>query len=302
MHMKNLKTTRKAAKSSKGVKEILIPLDLEAANQNVSDEMTRIIHDYKEQNNIDCITEEELTDIFGESFLPPDLYFPYGEDFFVEITYYDEYMLNQGINPFEGWEFTVIQEYLDTLIQTEDGIDLGDVDQLSENDEFMDLSENEYCPYWSYSDYPVISETHFWKQNEKEMEIEMMKELCYMGDADSLNEGEWECLLEEELEHYLSLRTKTIEVNVTDFADFSHWLYRGMEETTYLLKIHWNTGDRKFLIKVSDEEQFYFYQVILEFDCNNGKSSLYLGSDTWLSSVWGIIDYYLETGNSTEGN
>jgi hypothetical protein len=293
MKKKNLKANTKIGKSKIRLKEKLTHNDSEASNQSVSDEMTRIIFEYKEQNKIPCITEEELTDIFGDSFLPPDQYYPYGEGFAVEITYHDAYMLNQGINPFEGWEYRVIQEYLDEILQTEDGIDLGNADQLSENDEFEDAFDDYYREYRLLDDFPQISEEHFWKQYEKDIEIEMMKELFELGDTDCLDEGEWERSLEEELEYNLSLRTKTVVVYVTDVYEVMHWVSNGMEETTYCLKIHWDEGERKFLIKVSDEWQCLFYQVILEFDYNKSTSFIYLGDTYSPDSVLGIIDSYI---------
>lgn len=117
--------------------------------------MEQIINEYKTLECIEDITEEELTDIFGQSILPPAEYFPYGEGFFVEINYYNDYLLNHGINPFEGWEFSVIQDYLDNLLQTEDGIDLGEFECMSrgefEFEQFYDLkgikteTEDVYC-------------------------------------------------------------------------------------------------------------------------------------------------------------
>ena len=299
MKKKNLKTNAKIVKSKIRIKEKLTQNDLEASNQNVSEERTRIIQEYKEQNKIETLTEEDLTNIFGIEALYPDSNKPMSEWFdhsrWTAGDWQDYYSNN---NTSTSYNISISDEF--------DEIDLGDADQLSEDDEYIALFENEYLPFWLFDDVPQTSEAHFWKNYEKITKInrenEMIKELYDLGDADCLNEGEWERSLEEELEYKLSIRTKTVEVNVTDFSDFIHWLYRGMEETTYQLKIHWNTGGRKFLIKVSDEEQFYYYQVILESDSNNGKNSLYLGSDSWRSSVWAIIDYYLETGNSAEGN
>jgi hypothetical protein len=218
---------------------------LKISDETKTLEIERIIREYKEQNNIEILTEEELLDLIPESALYPNLYLTSSgrySDSGLIISDYELYLLLNGYNPFEDEG----SKYLEELQQTVDGIDL--------------------------------------------------------GDADFIDEGEWECSLEEELEHYLSLRTKTIEVYVTDAKEVINLLNSRMDETTYSLIIHWNTGDRKFRIIRSDEEQFYFYQVILEFDSNNGKSSLYLGSDTWCSSVLGIIGYYLETGNSTEDN
>lgn len=118
-------------------------------------EEQRIIQEYMDHCKIENITEEELTDIFGQSILPPDQFYPNGEGPYVDINYNDYYMLNQGINPFEGWEFSVIQDYLDKLLQTEDGIDLGEFECMSrgefESEQFYDLmgikteTEDVYC-------------------------------------------------------------------------------------------------------------------------------------------------------------
>ncbi len=251
-------------------------------------EIGRIIREYKEQNNIEILTEEDLINIFGIEALYPDPNMPISEWFDHSICtvcdwqdyYYSDYNINTINN------ISISDEF--------DEIDLGSTDQLNKDDEFMDLIDNEYLPNWLPDDYPQVSEAKYWKECEKYIEIEMIKELYDLGDADSIDEGEWECSMEEELEYYLLLRTKTVEVNVTDVFEVMHWVSNGMEETTFCLKIHWDEGDRKFLIRVSDEEQCLFYQVILEFDYNNSTSFIYLGDTYSPGSVLSIIDSYID--------
>lgn len=64
-------------------------------------ELYSIVDEFKAQNNIVNITEEEITDLFGESCLYPILYMPASGSEAVhssEITEYELYLLEKGIN------------------------------------------------------------------------------------------------------------------------------------------------------------------------------------------------------------
>jgi len=103
-------------------------------------EMKQIIQEYQEQNNIDDISEEEITNIFGESFLFPHLYLPRGgKDFYdcIILADYEHNLLLMGFNIIEDY----ISEYLEEHKKTEDGIDLGDNDTFNQLDWEMEIED-----------------------------------------------------------------------------------------------------------------------------------------------------------------
>jgi len=64
-------------------------------------EFYHIVDEYKAQNNIVNITEEEITDLFGESFVFPNYYLPtFGTEIYdaIIITDYEVYLLEKGNN------------------------------------------------------------------------------------------------------------------------------------------------------------------------------------------------------------
>ncbi|HEY5124426.1 MAG TPA: hypothetical protein VIK14_11890, partial [Ignavibacteria bacterium] len=169
--MKKLKTIKKAPKTTIREKEALDQNVFKATNQNVADEMTRIIHEYKEQNNIEILTEEDLTNIFGMEALYPDPNMPISEWFdnsIWTVCDWQDYYYSDN-NTSTSNNISIQDEF--------DEINLEFVDQLDENDEFEDAFDDYYSEYWLPDDYPQIGEAHFWKQYEKDIEIEMMKEL-----------------------------------------------------------------------------------------------------------------------------
>jgi len=54
-------------------------------------------------------------------------------------------------------------------------------------------------------------------------ELQQTQDGIDLGDADRIDESEWECSLVEDLEYYLSLRTETVEVYVTDACEAIKW-------------------------------------------------------------------------------
>ena len=110
-------------------------------------EMGIIIREYKEQNNIECITEEEFTYIFGESVLFPNLYLPLwgrGYNDCILLTDYEEHLLHKGENivepsPASEWQKQLIEETLNDM-QDLDTCDLGDADTIDEGNLENELS------------------------------------------------------------------------------------------------------------------------------------------------------------------
>lgn len=97
-----------------------------AFEERYEESINRIIQEYKEQNNIDIITKEEVTDLFGESSIDPSYYQSKDGSIFA-ITDYECYMLHQGINVIE-WPF---HDFSAIFNFTEEGYDLGDAETMS---------------------------------------------------------------------------------------------------------------------------------------------------------------------------
>lgn len=124
-----------------------------------------------------------------------------------------------------------------------------------------------------------------------ELEYEWMKD-----DLDIVDDIECECIMAEEMERYDLLRTKIQEYHITDKDELTRLLQSEMDETVYRLKIHFNTGDRKFLIIVTDMVQFYWYKVLIELVSWKDIRLKYLGSDCDPEAVLYFIGYFSETG------
>lgn len=115
----------------------------------VEDKMYRIIAEYKEQYNIECLTEDEIVMLLGESALFPNLYLPlWGKDYYdcIAISDYELYLLGEGENIVEPAPRTLeqikrLEETLKEIAEFEllhGFYELGDVDQLSEMDQMYD--------------------------------------------------------------------------------------------------------------------------------------------------------------------
>lgn len=117
--MKNKNNNKKSSNEMLG--------KIPAIDETYEESIDRIIQEYKKQNNIDVITKEEMTDLFGESTIAPyfNLYqTSYGS--IIPITDYECYMLHQGINVIE-WPF---YDFSATFNLTGDGYDLGDAETM----------------------------------------------------------------------------------------------------------------------------------------------------------------------------
>lgn len=108
--------------------------------------MGEIIDEYKRQNKIDVLTDEEFTNIFGESTLYPHYSLPvYGNDFYygILISDYELYIFRQGIDLIEDPGFKLYLEYEDEMRQSEDGCDLGDADRISQGEWECELQDEQ---------------------------------------------------------------------------------------------------------------------------------------------------------------
>jgi len=66
----------------------------------------KIIAEYKEMEGIEIITEEEMTNLFGTTFFYYNIYanvhYFYHYDFYMYISDYDQYQIDNGYDPFLG--------------------------------------------------------------------------------------------------------------------------------------------------------------------------------------------------------
>jgi hypothetical protein len=275
------------------------------------EDMWQIIDDYKASERIEDLTEEEFICLFGESTLYPNIYFADpGEGYdYAYVSDYDWHLLENGINPFTGDIFNQAEWPACHIIVGVDTIDPADVaqdlcwananltfgealEQASNLDRFyLIIDENDNIIGSGLFDAGDNIEEYFRIKGFYD-DYEFMK----FEDPDTITEGEWEESLEEDWGYYLSLRTKTVDVFVEDISEAINLLHNGWDETVYLLKIHWKEGDHKFLVMVSDEEQSYYYQVVLESEVGVGIGTLYLGSGLHFESIIDIIRFYRETG------
>lgn len=275
------------------------------------EEMGQIIDDYIASEGIEDLTEEEFIYLFGESTLYPNIYFAGpGEGYdYAYVSDYEWYLLENGINPFTGdffnqdeWPAYHLMEGVDTIDPADVAQDLcwananltfGEaLEQASNLDRFyLIIDENDNIIGSGLFDAGDNIEEYFRIKG-------FYDDLVFMKveEPDTITLGELERSSEEEWEYYLSLRTKTVDVFVDDISAAINLLNNDWDETVYLLKIHCEEGDHKFLIKVSDEEQNYYYQVLLESGEGDGARSLFLGSGIHIESISDIIKFYRETG------
>jgi hypothetical protein len=112
----------------------------ETDNMRDSKEMYQIINEYEQQNDIECITEVELLYLIPESELYPNFYLPSHGKYShsgIDILDYELYLMYNGVNVFENEG----SEYQEELQQTEDGIDLGDVDCINQDEYERELQD-----------------------------------------------------------------------------------------------------------------------------------------------------------------
>jgi hypothetical protein len=275
------------------------------------EEMGQIIDDYKASERIDDLTEEEFINLFGESTLYPNIYFAGpGEGYdYAYVSDYEWYLLENGINSFTGdffnqdeWPAYHIIEGIDTIDPADVAQDLcwananltfGEaLEQASNLDRFyLIIDENDNIIGSGLFDAGDNIEEYFRIKGFYD-DLEFMK----VEEPDTISLGELERSSVEDWEYYLSLRTKTIDVFVDDTSEATKLLNNDWDETVNLLKIHWEEGDHKFLVTVSDEEQNYYYQVLLESGESNSANTLFLGSGIHIESISDIIHFYRETG------
>jgi hypothetical protein len=213
-------------------------------------ELGNIIREYEEQNNIERITEEELLDLVPESTLYPNEYFPpWGTywDYGIEITDYEAYLLRKGENivepsPRTVWEQQILDGVLLQWNMTEGGYDLGDFGQLSENDQFVDLRDEYYDDLIDKHYGTSTSRNNMYINSDQNEVIDENDVTLYSNDlgyADSISQGEWECELHDEVESLPNgIRTKIVDVYVTDSDEAIKWYCSDLDNTTLHLKIH----------------------------------------------------------------
>ena len=349
-----------------------------ASENSERNEICRIIDEYKEQNNLETITEEEIIMLFGESVLYPNLYFSPWKKYWengVEISDYEAYLLERGINVFEPspeteleklW-FEEAQKELDELNITEEYRDLGDVEQLSDYDQLLDALDVQYfnlndehydtfhedgirlfyhedtitdhdgfnqiqpyevseelcwvCNHWSFEkslQEATVMDRMYLEMDPKGnitghgffdigisiFEYFMIKELDYedmkVEEPDCLSEGEYECSLADDLDYFLSIGTKTVDIYVSDLIELVEFFQKPIHETVSRQIIHLEVSAKRFLIVVDIDEQYIFYKVFHQLDRNDTEDLKSLGWDIYHESVFDIINYYLETGLTIE--
>lgn len=132
----------------------------------------------------------------------------------------------------------------------------------------------------------------------------MMKELDYedmkVEEPDCLSEGELECSLSDDLDYFLSIRTKTVDIYVSDLKELDEFFQKPIHETVSRQIIHLEVSAKRFLIVVDIDEQYIFYKVFHQLDRNDTEDLKSLGWDIYHESVFDIINYYLETGLTIE--
>ena len=114
----------------------LIKLDTELKEEAKIGNMDETLEEYKKQNNIEVLTDDEFTNIFGELTLYPNYYLPISCDDLSDLLFFSEYkfsMLMHGANLY-------VDPKNDLIRQTEDGYDLSYVDDLDEA-EYYDMEE-----------------------------------------------------------------------------------------------------------------------------------------------------------------
>jgi hypothetical protein len=156
---------------------------------------------------------------------------------------------------------------------------------------FKDEPDNTLCSFF-YDLGDNINE--YYKIINADNEYDYMK----MEEPDCIDQGEWEFMLYQDLEYYSSLKSGEVDVYVSDISNLIELLNKPLEETVFRLYIHWNDGENKFLIMVTDYQPFFSYKVGLEKETNNLESVIYLGNCIDSSYVLDIIQYFQNTGKS----
>ena len=198
----------------------------ETRNHVKIENMAEIIEEYKSQNKIDVMTEEEFTNIFGESTLYPYYFLPtYGKNSYYGflISDYELSMFRRGVGLIEDPALELYLEHEDEMRKSEDGFDLGDAEQLSETDQFYDFRSDYYDDlidkYYGTSTSRINMDLNS-VQEEANDENFIMSYGCDLGYADSISQGEWECELQDEVESLPNwMGTKSIQTQKSNIVN-----------------------------------------------------------------------------------
>ncbi len=275
--------------------------------------MGQIIDDYKVSEGIEDLAEEEFIYLFGESTLYPNIYFadPYECYDYRFASDYEWYLLKNGFNPFTGEIFSETEWPIYHIIE---GIDTINPDDVSQEFHFCNsqLTFEEVIKEATIMDrfHLIIDDNHniigsgFFDAGDDINEYFRIKglnedfEFMKVEEPDTIDEGEWEFLVAQDLEYYSSLKSKDVDVYVSDILEVIELLNKPMDETAFRLLVHWNDGENQFLIMVNDYEQYCFYKVGLEKETSNIDRAIYLGSSMYSMFVLDIIQYFQNTGKA----
>ena len=279
-------------------------------------EMERIITEFKAAEDLECITEEEFTDLFGESSLFPNIYYasPYEGYDYRFVPDYDWHLLESGFNPFTGEYFDITEWPACHIIEGVDTINPSDVAQdLCWTD--ANLTFEEALAQATIMDrlYLIVDDNdniigkglfevgnninEYFRIKGLGEDYEFMK----LEEPDNLSDAEWGKSLAEDLEYHESFRTKSIDLNASNMSELDHLLQSPFHETIFRKIIHLDEFDKVFLIIATIvDEQYILYKVFHKSDDVGADSLKFLGWDTHSESVINILSYYNETGLTKE--
>lgn len=165
----------------------------------------------------------------------------------------DNYII-EGVDTIEPADFAEDLCYVDTSLTWEKVLEHADIldrfySSINEKDDVIgvglfDRGENIY----EYS-----------KMKDPDYNYEYMK----VEDPDRLTEGELECSSEDDLDYFLSIRTKNLDYSATNISEVMNLLEMSSDETIYRLRIHLNISNRKFLITGTFEPDISYYTINL---------------------------------------
>lgn len=275
-------------------------------------EMDQIIKDYKKVEGVDNISEEDFINIFGESIIYPNKYYArpgMGYDF-AYISDYDWHLLKNGFDPFTGEFSDDLNTLEDYILNEMDTIEPSDVahdlcwtnsnltfDQALEQASIMDRhylivdDHNNIIGSGLYYVGDNIEDYYRIKGFYDVLEYDFMK----VDDPDRLTEGELESSLADDLEYYLSIRSKVLDFSATDISEVMHLLEKRFDETIYGLRIYFNIGNRKFLITGTFEPDIFYYTINLVSEGTTGNRITFLTDTTYEEYIPWLLEYYIKT-------
>ena len=96
----------------------------------------KIIADYKEAEDIEIITEDDMTSLFGETYFNYNTYsnvaYLHNRHLYIYISDYEQYQLDRGYDPFTGEFFGEVQRIDHHILPSFDTVQLYEV----ENDDW----------------------------------------------------------------------------------------------------------------------------------------------------------------------